>query len=295
MSESKAKRSRIEALRAEQAKQRAAAARRRQMLMIGVPVVVVVLAVVVMVVVKANQGKTKDKGPSVASAQTVSQLTSLQPATLDAAGASGKNALIPVSGQAPLASGGKPEVLYIGAEYCPYCAAERWPTIVALSRFGTFSGLQEAHSSSSDVYASTPTWTFRKASYTSQYIAFTGVETQDVNEKPLQSPTSEQQALLQKLDGPPYVQGQAGSIPFIDFGNQYIISGASYDPGVLKGLTQAKIAADLANPQSGVAKAVLPVANQITAAICKIINNRDVTVCTDPVITKAEGTLGAKS
>ena len=34
-----------------------------------------------------------------------------------------------------------PEVLYLGAEYCPYCAAQRWTTIIALSRFGTWSGL----------------------------------------------------------------------------------------------------------------------------------------------------------
>ncbi len=34
---------------------------------------------------------------------------------------------------------GKPEVLFVGAEFCPFCAAERWPLIVALSRFGHFS------------------------------------------------------------------------------------------------------------------------------------------------------------
>ena len=34
-----------------------------------------------------------------------------------------------------------PEILYMGAEYCPYCAAQRWSTIIALSRFGKFSGL----------------------------------------------------------------------------------------------------------------------------------------------------------
>ena len=37
----------------------------------------------------------------------------------------------------------KPELLYIGAEYCPYCAASRWPLIIALSRFGTFKGLRD--------------------------------------------------------------------------------------------------------------------------------------------------------
>ena len=38
----------------------------------------------------------------------------------------------------------------MGAEYCPYCAAERWSMIVALGRFGTFSGLQTMRSSSTD-------------------------------------------------------------------------------------------------------------------------------------------------
>ena len=42
---------------------------------------------------------------------------------------------------------GKPEVLYVGAEYCPFCAAERWPLMIALSRFGTFSGVGLTHSS----------------------------------------------------------------------------------------------------------------------------------------------------
>ena len=36
----------------------------------------------------------------------------------------------------------------MGAEYCPYCAAQRWAMIVALSRFGTFSGLTTVHSAS---------------------------------------------------------------------------------------------------------------------------------------------------
>jgi Domain of unknown function (DUF929) len=48
--------------------------------------------------------------------------------------------------QAALTASGKPEVLYTGAGFCPYCAAVRWPLIVALSRFGTFSGLAPARS-----------------------------------------------------------------------------------------------------------------------------------------------------
>src|SRR5438874_585634 len=62
----------------------------------------------------------------------------------------------------PLTKDGKPEVLYIGDEYCPYCAAERWAMAVALSKFGTFTGLRGIRSSSSDAFPSTPTLTFYK-------------------------------------------------------------------------------------------------------------------------------------
>lgn len=47
---------------------------------------------------------------------------------------------------------GKPTVLYIGAEYCPYCAATRWQMIIAFMRFGSFSGLEYMTSDPSDVY-----------------------------------------------------------------------------------------------------------------------------------------------
>ena len=35
---------------------------------------------------------------------------------------------------ASLTSDGKPQMLYIGAEFCPYCAAMRWSMAVALSK-----------------------------------------------------------------------------------------------------------------------------------------------------------------
>ena len=37
-------------------------------------------------------------------------------------GTSNPKMLVPLSGAPALASGGKPEVLYMGAEYCPFCA-----------------------------------------------------------------------------------------------------------------------------------------------------------------------------
>src|SRR6266852_5220447 len=45
---------------------------------------------------------------------------------------------------------GKPEIFYFGAEFCPYCAAQRWSLVIALSHFGTFSKLPETYSSNLD-------------------------------------------------------------------------------------------------------------------------------------------------
>ena len=67
-------------------------------------------------------------------------------------------------------------MVYIGGEFCPFCAAERWALTAALSRFGTFTGLGLIHSSPTDVYPSTPTLSFYKSGYTSKYVTFTPVE-----------------------------------------------------------------------------------------------------------------------
>ncbi len=92
------------------------------------------------------------------------------------------------------------------------------------------------------------------------------------------TPTPEQQALLQKYDA-----ANQGAIPFIDFGNSYMSVGASYNPGVLAGLTWSQIAADLHDPSSQVAKGALGAANYITAAICSLTGNQPATACTPAV------------
>ena len=80
---------------------------------------------------------------------------------------------------------GKPLVVYVGAEYCPYCAAERWVMVMWLSRFGTFKNLSEIQSSSTDVCPNTDTFTFYKSSYSSPYIDFSPNEVEDRNQAPL--------------------------------------------------------------------------------------------------------------
>jgi Domain of unknown function (DUF929) len=221
-----------------------------------------------------------------ATQQVISSITSLPATELDAVGTGSANNLIkPVSGTALTGPNGHPEVFYMGAEYCPYCAAERWPMIIALSRFGTFSGLQTTSSSSTDVYPNTPTFTFRSATFTSQYIDFVSVETTDRNQNPLQSPTSAQQALVTRYD-------TSGSIPFVDFGNRYAFDGAMYLPDVLSGMSWQAVADLLAQPTTPQAKAILGSANLITAAICRLTLDQPATVCSSSSIQAIEQKLG---
>ncbi len=314
----KASRTKVDYSRREKiAAQRAAehrAEQRRRILIASGSVIAVIAVVVAFIVFKAN---SKPSTPAASSSSTVTgsalndlvaTVTSVPASTLDKVGNGGSAVSakpIPVKGTAPaLTSGGKPEMVYEGAEYCPYCAAERWAMIVALSRFGTFSGLQTISSATKDgggsaePYPATPTWTFAHATYTSKYLTFTPVEaytnipdTSTGFYTTLQTPTAAQTALLTKYDAPPYVaSADAGSIPFVDFGNKALIIGASYNPGILSGLSWSQIAADLSNPNSSVAKSIDGVANYMTAAICKMTGNQPASACT-PTVQSLEGSV----
>jgi hypothetical protein len=178
-------------------------------------------------------------------------------------------------------SDGKPEFFYAGAEYCPYCAAERWSIVMALSRFGTFSGLkQTASGDAPEAYPDTPTVTFVGATYTSKYIDFSSVEMQGRGGQSdtLQTPTAQQKDLLAKYDATPYVSS-AGAIPFLSVGNQYVTNGAGYSPVILENETWQSIAGKLSNPNDDVTQNIVGNANHITAAICQITNQQPDTVC----------------
>jgi thiol-disulfide isomerase/thioredoxin len=283
---SKAQRIRQQNAREKIAAQRAAeqrAQRRRQTLIAGGSVLAVLAVVAVLIGVKlASSGGSGGSSNGTAQPAVVSAVTSVPAATTDAVGKGTSNPkmLIPLSGAPALTTGGKPEVLYMGAEYCPFCATERWAMLNALSRFGTFSNIRFIHSSADDTPASVPTLTFYQSGYSSKYVAFTPVEMQKIDRSALQNPTSAQKALLNKYDAPPYVQGGAGSIPFLDFGGKYIVSGASYDYNVLSGKSYAQIAAAMKDPSTDIAKGALGTANQMTAAICKLTGNQPATACT---------------
>ncbi len=273
-----------------------------------IPVGLVVAAVATMVVVKATGGSP---GPAAAashlttgnSATSNADTTALPPSvvaalavpasTLEAVGSSASVVMPSPTGTSAVAktADGKVQVTYVGAEYCPYCAAERWAMAVALSRFGTLSGLSGTHSSGSDVYPNTQTLSFYGSSYSSPYVDFQPVEeaTNQVvngNYQRLQTPTAAQQALVAKYD-------TTGSIPFLDIGNKYVVTGASFSPQLLQGLSREQIAAQLQNPSSPVAQAIDGAANTITAAICASDGGQPASVCNTPAIQSLVKKLGA--
>ena len=146
---------------------------------------VVVVIVLVFVVVKVTGGRARRRPPRTArSPPPAAGLGDgrrrghrRRPARRGTVGTgSGVTAPQVLKGQPTLTDGGKPEVLFIGAEFCPYCAAERWAMVMALSRFGTWSGLKETTSSPWDAYPATATFSFRDATFTSQYLSFVSVE-----------------------------------------------------------------------------------------------------------------------
>jgi Domain of unknown function (DUF929) len=294
---------------------------RRRIYLAGGSILVVVIVVLAFVLVKLNSNSTagtSSNGPTgTALSKVVNDVTSVPTSVTDkvaggaiptamfvsAPTASAVTSMAQTDGSyfatvdgPALTQNGKPEVLFIGSEYCPFCAAQRWSMVNAFSRFGTFTGLTTTHSSSSDVDANTPTLTFYGSKYTSNYISLTTVELQhnyrignssssSVAYAPLQTPTAAEQANMTAYD-------PSGSIPFIDFGNKYSQVGnlSPLDPKNLDGLTWAQVATDLSNPSSSVGAALIANANYETAAICTLTNNQPATACT-PTIQKLETTL----
>ena len=275
---------------------------------VAVGVVVVIVATLVIVKVVSGGPTSTNSGVWVATdATTAAQVTGVPAAVFNAVGVSESSAVtapLTLKGQpalsAKLPDGTTvPEVLYVGAEYCPFCAAERWATIAALSRFGTWTGLGNTESSSVDVYANTPSFTFLKAKFTSKYLVFRGIEeynnVYNAAANPpygtLMTPTKAEQAIFAKYDTSKFINMSAsndGAIPFISMGNKFLVSGASYNPGLLTGLTRTQIASNLSATSSPITKAIITSANEQTAAICTLTKQQPANVCNSPGVKAAK-------
>ena len=242
--------------------------------------------------------------PVAVPASVTDRLRNVASAALEAGSLAEASSLRSVRPESPLpVSNGRVVVTYIGAEYCPYCAAERWALVEALYRFGSFRGLEATESSPLDVYGGTPTFTFLHATYESPLVEFRSVELE--SNRPdgllgpllgtygaLQKPDPTEQRLLDIYDRPPYAT-ESGVIPFIDLGNRYVSTGAGFSPGLFSGLTLAEVADRLSDPASPVARAVNGEANLFAAAICRMDGERPAGTCSSAWVRGAAARLSS--
>ena len=254
---------------------------------------VALLAAAFALIVATSGSATPAPAPAVPLdvAATVALATGVSAASLDrAATTDEQRAPRRAAARDVLLADGKPSILYIGAEFCPYCAAERWPLVVALSRFGTFSGLGVSHSSLTDTFPGTATLSFHNSSYTSTYLSFVGKELYTntlTGDKygALDVMTAEEQS---RFSDP--VANPQQAFPFLDLAGKYLVD-TQYDTGALAGMTASQIAVTLADPGTRVGGLIDGSANWLTAAICTLTHDQPTTVCSAPTIATLKAQL----
>jgi Domain of unknown function (DUF929) len=201
------------------------------------------------------------------------------------------------AGDAPMwtatVNGGSPVpvVFFYGAEFAPFAAAERWPLVLALSRFGTFRQLGLVQSSGTTAFANLSTFTFYDTSYTSKYLILEPVERYGslnptgARYLNLQTPDARQRAAVAGY------ASSATTFPLLDVANRWVQNGAAFTPGALMGLSQDEIAGDLSSPQSPLTQAVVASANEITATICAVDGQKPGNVCDSRGVEAADAAL----
>ncbi|HEY7916342.1 MAG TPA: DUF929 family protein [Acidimicrobiales bacterium] len=271
----------------------------------------VIVIVAVLVIVKLASGSTNsttDFTPvTPAPATVVHDVTNIPTSVYNQIGITSPQVQVSppiiLSGQPPLTLAGRtPAMLYYGAEYCPYCAAERWAMTASLSRFGQWANLKTTASSHTDIYAATHTFSFYGATFTSPYLTFSGVEqytnvptsTAGVYTN-LQNPTTEELNNIKTYSSSkfnPNATTSGGiSFPFVNINNVALYSGASFSPGVLANLSWADIAGGLSDPTNPATQAIVATSNYMSAAICASTKGAPASVCTSSGVQAAAKAL----
>jgi hypothetical protein len=273
-------------------------------------VLLVLLIVVVLLVLKVTQGSTTVSAPPVSPApqDVVRSATSVPTFAFNQSGAPAGQEPQPevLSGQPRLIIGGNPAVVFVGGEFCPYCAAERWALVVALGRFGTFSKLGATSSSDYEIFPSTATFSFDGSSYHSQYVTLSATE-QYGQEPSTRAPAgfpelnslSPLDQFLLKRYGDTYSDGKPGNgvtatLPFVDVDNRLVVTGAAvgFSPSLLQGSSLGKIAGELSHPSDPVSAAILGESNLLSAAICSATGEQPTAVCDSPGVEAGDSRLG---
>lgn len=254
--------------------------------------IAVVSVALLFFLVPAAQAAQRSDGSVPAPAQVAQLVTSVPASTLDQVGVGDSrnpntSSAFGISKRdGHFTSDGKPEIVSVELAWCPHCAANSWALAVALSRFGTLTGLGEINTGTYfckqaedpcnlnplSCFPYTHGLSFLGAVYRSSYISFASIVLQDVNGRNLEKPTRREEHSLSTL----HLRGAA---PALDFGGAWGFEGSGYDPATLAHKTWPQIATSLANPHDRIARHVDGLANLFTAAICSATNGRPRAVC----------------
>jgi hypothetical protein len=257
--------------------------RNRRYAIFTIALVICIVAVLVIVKVTGGSGGgsgTADQPSPPAGtpipAATLAKVASVPVPTLNAATTSGILQTPQAVANPALVANGKPEILYIGAEWCPHCAAERWALYLALSKFGTFSPAPgRIHSANQD--GNVPTLTFYGTTYSSPYLSFVPVEVYTNHRSgngytTLQTPTPSQLQLWQNANG--------GTFPFVDLGGKQVLTGAQYSFADLQNLTFPAVAAQVGNNSTTIGANIDASASQLVKTICgSLTHGQPAAVC----------------
>jgi hypothetical protein len=242
-------------------------------------------------VVPAAQAAQRSDGSIPAPAQIGQLVTNVPAGTLNRVGVGdSRNPITSPAfgisrGDGHFTRGGKPEIVTVELAWCPHCAANSWALAVALSRFGTLTGLGEINTGTHfckvaedpcnlrplSCFPYTDGLSFLGAEYRSPYISFAAVVLQDVNGRNLEKPTRRERHSLRAVH-------QRGA-PALDVAGALGFGGSGYDPATLAHRTWSQIAGSLANPHNRIARHVDGLANLFTAAICRVTKGRPGSVC----------------
>ena len=159
---------------------------------------------------------------------------------------------------------GKISFVYVGGEFCPYCAVERWAIVMALNEFGNFTGLGSFTSSEGNV----PTYNFTTSTYNSTQVDFQPVEVRDNNANALQTMNDLQTNLTNKYD-------PQGSIPFTCIaGSIYKIgAGASLNYASFSGLTFNQIQSQVSAKSGEIYNQIATESQYIVEIINHLLND----------------------
>ncbi len=161
--------------------------------------------------------------------------------------------------------GSKVLFVYVGGEFCPNCAMERWAMVMALSQFGTFSTPSYIYSSEGHI----ATYDFTKMSYSSSKVAFESVENVDQNRNPLEPLTGLPLDLYNKYN-------TMDLIPFIVIGGLYIQIGAgpTLHGGDFSGLTYQQIQSQIESSSGTVYNEILAESTIIVSFINQLLSQK---------------------